>query len=102
VSRYAAQVQSLKDALTAPGGDTAVALRRALLEGRISEAPASLAPYLEKVRLRAWTITDEDVDALKRQGYTEDQIFEVTTTAAIGAALMRMDRAMAVLKESAR
>jgi alkylhydroperoxidase family enzyme len=92
----------MKDALTAPGGDTAVALRKALLEGRVSEAPAALGPYLDKVRRSAWTITDEDVEALKRQGYTEDQIFEVTASAAIGAALMRMDRAMAVVRESAR
>jgi pyrroline-5-carboxylate reductase len=102
MNRYASHVQRLKDALTAPGGDTAAALRRALLEGRMSEAPASLGSYIEKVRRSAWTITDEDVDSLKRQGYTEDQIFEVTASTAVGAALMRMDRAMAVVRDAAR
>jgi len=102
VSRYNALVQNLKDALTAPGGDTAVALRRALLDGRISEAPATLGPYVEKVRRQAWNVTDEDVNELTRAGYTEDQIFEVTCCSAVGAALVRMDRALTVVKESAR
>jgi hypothetical protein len=101
VSRYDAYVQQLKTALTAPGGDTAVALRRALLEGRMSEAPASIGPYLDKVRRHAWSVTDEDVDALKRAGYTEDQIFEVTCCSAIGASLVRLERAMSVVRESA-
>ena len=102
MSRYSDLVQELKDALTAPGGDTAVALRRALLDGRISEAPATLGPYVEKVRRQAWNVTDEDVAGLTRAGYTEDQIFEVTCSSAVGAALMRMDRALTVVKESAR
>jgi len=101
VSRYSVLVQELKDALTAPGGDAAVALRRALLEGRISEAPATLGPYVDKVRREAWNVTDEDFAGLKRAGYTEDQIFEVTCSTAVGAALMRLDRALAVVKEGA-
>jgi hypothetical protein len=38
--------------------------------------PADLAPYLEKVRLHAYEVTDRDVDELKAAGFTEDQIFE--------------------------
>jgi len=102
VSRYDAYVQQLKDALTAPDGDTAAALRRALLEGRMSEAPAAIGPYVDKVRRQAWNVTDEDVDALKRAGYTEDQIFEVTCCTAIGASFTRLERAMSVVRESVR
>ena len=100
MSRYDNFVQQLRDALTAPGGDTAVALRRALLEGRMSEAPASIGAYVDKVRRHAWQVTDEDVHALKRAGYTEDQSFEVTCCSAVGAALIRMERALTVLRES--
>ena len=100
MGRYDALVQQQKDALTAPGGETAVALRRALLEGRMSEAPASIGAYVDKVRRHAWQVTDEDVDALKRTGFTEDQIFEVTCSTAVGAALVRMERALTVLREA--
>ena len=98
MSRYQAYVDELKRALSETPGTVATPLRRALLEGRMSEAPAQLAPYLGKVRREAWNISDEDVETLKRNGYTEDQIFEATAATAVGAALMRIERAMAVVK----
>jgi alkylhydroperoxidase family enzyme len=62
-------------------------------------APArpELEAYLEKVHLRAYTITDADVDALKAAGVTEDEIFEQTVAAAISEGLYRLDAAEKVL-----
>ena len=57
---------------------------------------AELAAYLEKVRTRAYTVTDADVDALKAAGLTEDEIFEQTVAAAISEGLRRLDAAAAV------
>jgi alkylhydroperoxidase family enzyme len=57
-------------------------------------APADLAPYLEKVRLHAHRVTDRDVDELKALGYTEDEIFEHTVSAATAAGLERLDAAL--------
>jgi hypothetical protein len=56
-------------------------------------APPPMADYLRKVRTRAWTITDADVDALKGAGISEDEIFEQTISAAIAEGLRRLDRA---------
>jgi alkylhydroperoxidase family enzyme len=56
-----------------------------------------MQPYLEKVRTRAYAITDEDVDALRREGVTEDEIFEATVAVAIGEGLRRLDAALEVL-----
>jgi alkylhydroperoxidase family enzyme len=57
-------------------------------------APAPvLAPYLEKVRTRAYTVTDADVTALQAAGVSEDEIFEATVAAAIGEGLRRLDAA---------
>jgi alkylhydroperoxidase family enzyme len=55
--------------------------------------PASpeLADYLEKVRDRAYTVVDRDVDALKKAGYSEDAIFEQTVAVAIAEGLRRLD-----------
>jgi hypothetical protein len=61
-------------------------------------APAPSAAYLEKVRTCASTITDADVDELKRRGLSEDEIFEQTVGAAIGEGLRRLDRADEVLR----
>jgi alkylhydroperoxidase family enzyme len=60
-------------------------------------APETMSPYLAKVRERAYTVTDSDVDALKAAGLTEDEIFEQTVAAAIGQGLRRLDKAMDVI-----
>jgi alkylhydroperoxidase family enzyme len=60
-------------------------------------APDVMAPYLAKVRERAYTVTDADVDGLKAAGITEDEIFEQTVAVAVGQGLRRFDAAMKVL-----
>jgi hypothetical protein len=60
-------------------------------------APEVMAPYLAKVRERAFTVTDADVDGLKAAGIPEDEIFEQTVAVAIGQGLRRFDAAMKVL-----
>jgi hypothetical protein len=56
-------------------------------------APPELEGYLEKVRDRAYTVTDAEVDALKGAGISEDEIFEQTVAVAIGEGLRRYDAA---------
>lgn len=68
------------------------------LRARASTAPDErLAPYLAKVRERASTVTDEDVEELKRAGLSEDEIFEATTAVAIEEGLRRLDAAERVI-----
>jgi alkylhydroperoxidase family enzyme len=52
-----------------------------------------MSPYLEKVRDRAYTVVDRDVDALREAGLSEDAIFEQTVAVAIGEGLRRLDLA---------
>jgi alkylhydroperoxidase family enzyme len=56
-----------------------------------------LAAYLEKVRTRAYSVTDADVEQLKAAGLSEDEIFEQTVAAAIGEGLRRLDAAAAAI-----
>ena len=58
---------------------------------------AALGPYLQKVHERAYTVTADDVDALKRAGLSEDEIFEATTAVAIAEGLRRLDAARRVI-----
>ena len=60
-------------------------------------APPELASYLEKVRLHAYKVTDLDVDELKQAGFSEDEIFEHTISAAVAAGLERLDAGLATL-----
>jgi len=60
-------------------------------------APPELAAYVEKVRTRAYTVTDADVEKLKAAGLSEDEIFEQTVAAAISEGLRRLDAASAVI-----
>jgi alkylhydroperoxidase family enzyme len=60
-------------------------------------APPELERYLQKVRLHAYKVTDRDIDQLKAAGFTEDEIFEHTVSAAALAGLERLDAGLATL-----
>ncbi len=61
-------------------------------------APPQLAPYLEKVRLHAYQVTDADVQRLKNAGLDDDEIFEHTVSAAVAAGLERLDAGLRALR----
>jgi hypothetical protein len=64
------------------------------LRARVAATPAppeALVSYLDKVRTAAYTVTDPDVEALKRAGVSEDEIFEQTVAVAIAEGLRRLD-----------
>ena len=61
-------------------------------------APPAMASYLDKVRDGAPTIADDDVDALKTAGYSEDEIFEQTVAVAVGEGLRRLDAGLRALR----
>ena len=71
------------------------ALRAACPSG---EAPPDFDGYLDKVRRHAYTVTDEDVQALKDAGHSEDEIFEQTVSAAAAAGLERLDAGLRALR----
>jgi alkylhydroperoxidase family enzyme len=60
-------------------------------------APAAASRYLEKVRERAYTVTDRDVAELREAGLSEDEIFEQTVAVAIAEGLRRLERALEVI-----
>ncbi|HKP19102.1 MAG TPA: hypothetical protein VJT84_11530 [Gaiellaceae bacterium] len=60
-------------------------------------APPEFSAYLEKVRSGAHQVTDADVQALK-DGFSEDEIFEHTVSAAVGAGLARLEAGLRTLE----
>jgi alkylhydroperoxidase family enzyme len=104
--RYAAFTERLVESVLATRGHTASELRRAVLAraarlggrpGTGDGVPVSLAAYVDKVALHAYKVTDEDLAALQRAGNSDDALFEVTVSAALGAALGRLERGLAAL-----
>ena len=93
---FDAGVRRLRDALVHQTGALGRDGRMAALEGR-SDDPR-LAAFLAKVTERAHAVTDHDVVALQDAGYSEDQIFEATVCAAVGAGLARLDRGLRALE----
>jgi alkylhydroperoxidase family enzyme len=69
---------------------------RAVVAAAASERPA-LAPYLDKVRRRAYTVTDADVAALTAAGVSEEEIFEHTVAVAAAEGLRRLDAGLGAI-----
>jgi len=61
-------------------------------------SPAEMLRYLEKVRLHAYKVTDRDVEELKDAGFTEDEIFEHTVSAAAAAGFDRLEAGLRALR----
>lgn len=107
-SRYEILTQQLIDAVLSSPGETDPALRSAVREQsaqmsypasqRIGRVPPELVAYVKKVALHAYKTTDEDVDALLRAGYSEDAIFELTLSAALGAGMVRLECGLSALR----
>ena len=76
-------------------GDPVEELRTVVLG--TAPAPSEMSNYLAKVRDRAFAVTDQDVEALKQAGVSEDEIFEQTVAVAIAEGLHRLDRATEVI-----
>ena len=108
-NRYSRQVkQLLKAVLTSPGAaDTG--LREAVetfsatqsdgTDVSTGEIPPALQTYLEKVVHHAYKVTDDDIQDLLQAGYSEESIFEITVSAALGVGMGRLERGLAVLQE---
>ena len=60
--------------------------------------PAVATGYTDTVRRGAYLVTDAQVDALRAAGLSEDEIFELTVSAAVGAGLERLDAGLKALR----
>jgi AhpD family alkylhydroperoxidase len=83
--------------LDAAPATTDPALRAAAVAG--DPLPEPWQSYATMVRDASYRITDTDVDRLTAAGYSEDQIFEVTVAAAVGAALRSFDAGRNALEQ---
>jgi hypothetical protein len=71
-------------------------LRQAASRG---EAPEDLRGLDAKIREAPWTVSDEDVAAL-RGPYTQDELFEIIVAASMGAADERLRAGLEALERA--
>ena len=69
-------------------GESDPAIRRAVAEGG-GRVPADLKPLVEKIHRHAYKVTDEDIARVQTK-YSEDQLFEIVVSAALGASRQRL------------
>ena len=91
-------VATLRDRAVAGPGQLLRSHREDIYSGI---AAGALGDFGRAVAERAWTITGENVDALRAQGAAEDTIFEAAICAALGASTRRLDALLGVLNGSA-
>jgi hypothetical protein len=82
----------------APARSNAAVRAAAASGGPLAEPVQS---YAAKVRDESYRVTDSDIAELRAAGVSEDEIFEVTVAAALGAACHRLDAGLRALREEA-
>lgn len=114
--------QNLVDAVLTTPGETSCALRTRLMQetaylidadtGLPEQAqsqsqdyaqeqetiPPELERYVDKVARYAYRVTDEEVEQLRQEGYSEDQLFEITLSVALGSATHCLAQGLAALR----
>jgi hypothetical protein len=103
-------VQRVRETVLAAPGVTEPALRQAI-EGRaaalsgglrepdkVGPITEDLTTFADRVARSAWRVTSDEVGALLEAGYTQDEVFEITVSAAMGAAHGRLERGLAALR----
>lgn len=92
---YEPLVATLRTTALRGVGSLPFGIRKALYEdtaeGRVGEFGRAVAE-------RAWTITPSDLDALLNEGTSEDEVFEATICAALGASTRRLDPFLRALR----
>ena len=108
-SRHSLAVERLRRSVLGGPGQTHPDLRRqvAAYANELWRAgktdlplPDELRPYLDKVTLAAYKVTDEDVENLRNGGFSDDEILELTLACAVGCGLGTLGAGLAVVGEA--
>lgn len=91
--------KALVSRILAADGEAPLSVRRAAFNNVGLTEPLDL--LVNKVVMHANRVTDDDIDAVKRSGLNEDQVFEIMVCAAVGQATRQYDAAFAALEVAA-
>ena len=78
-------------------GEMDGAIRQAAAEGR--GVPADVQTLVDKIHRHAYKVTDDDIGRL-RSTYSDDQLFELVVSAALGASRNRLLAGLRALNDA--
>jgi alkylhydroperoxidase family enzyme len=78
-------------------GESDLQIRAAAAAG--SGAPQELQSLIDKIHRHAYKVTDDDIARLQST-YTDDQLFEIVVSAALGASRQRLSAGLKALEEA--
>ncbi len=102
---FSQMVDALSKRMLDGPGEVKAGLRREVMKYTADLTPNNTAiphnilPYISKVAMHAYKVTDVDINQLKVAGYSEDELYELTISAALGAGLARLNRGLELLKD---
>lgn len=94
-AKYSGLISDLREAVFGEQGQVDPELRRSAASG--DPLPDPWKSYVAKVRNESWDIEDSDIEDLKAVGRNEDEIFEMTVAAAVGASLRTLNAGLRAL-----
>ena len=97
IDPYEAMMRRLQEAVFSGPGTLDSAVRQAA--GADAQIPGALGGYVRKVKQRDYQGIDNSIADLRSEGYSNDQIFEATVSAALGAGVMRLQLTLKAFRE---
>ena len=97
IDPYEGMMKRLHDAVLSGPGTLDSAVRQAA--GRDAPIAGALGRYVKKVKQRDYQGLDNCIADLRSEGYSNDQIFEATVSASLGAGVMRLQLTLKALRE---
>lgn len=91
----ARRARRLRNAVLRTPGRLPAEVRRAAFAGET--VPEPLAAYVRKVREHPYKVVDRDIDAMRADGFSEDDIFELTVAIAAGEGRRRIQAGLRAL-----
>ena len=88
--------RALRSVFDGPG-ESDPAVRHAAAEGM--GVPTELQPLVDKIHRHAYRVTDDDLARL-RATYSDDQLFEIVVSAALGASRKRLFAGLSALEKA--
>ncbi|HEX2179821.1 MAG TPA: hypothetical protein VHL54_09955 [Actinomycetota bacterium] len=93
---YRSALEALRRSILDTRGSLPTEIRRRIYDAEPVDQP--LSDYAARVRTESTSLTEADIESLKVQGCTEDEIFEATLAAALGAADRTLQAGLAALE----
>ncbi len=101
-SKIARLASALQESVTTVRGTTSLELRRKIFDRAASKVRRSVGPDVPDLEATVDAVALQphraDLGALLKRGFSEDAVYEIVVTAAVGAGFAQVEKALAALE----